>query len=48
LKGKILVWKNSYKNLFTIYGKPPVEGVKEALINKFDKLKRKSRNTEEL
>jgi hypothetical protein len=41
LKEKILVWKNSYKNLLTIHGKPPVEGAKEALADKLDKLEKK-------
>jgi hypothetical protein len=31
-----------------MHGKPLVEGAKEVLINKFDKLEKKSRNTEEL
>jgi hypothetical protein len=41
LKEEILVWKNSYKNLLIIYGKPLVEGAKEALADKFNKLKKK-------
>jgi hypothetical protein len=41
LGGEISVWKDFYKNLFTIHGKPPVEGAKEALADKFDKLEKK-------
>jgi hypothetical protein len=41
LGGETLVWKNSYKSLFIINGKPPVEGAKEALADKLDKLEKK-------
>jgi hypothetical protein len=40
LRGETSVWKDFYKSLLTIYGKPLVEGAKEALINKFDKLEK--------
>jgi hypothetical protein len=36
-----LVWKDSYKSLFIIHGKPLVEGAKEALADKLDKLEKK-------
>jgi hypothetical protein len=41
LEGEILIWKDSYKSLLVIYGKSPVEGAKEALVNKLDKLEKK-------
>jgi hypothetical protein len=40
LKGEILVWKDFYRSLFTLYGRPPVEGAKEVLVNKLDKLEK--------
>jgi hypothetical protein len=40
LEEETLVWKDFYKSLFTIYGKPPVEGAKEALVKKLDKLEK--------
>ena len=39
--GETLVWKNFYKSLFILHGKPLVEGAKEALIDKLDKLEKK-------
>jgi hypothetical protein len=41
LGGETLVWKDFYKNLLIIYGKPLVEGAKEVLINKLNKLEKK-------
>jgi hypothetical protein len=41
LRKEILVWKNSYRSLLILRGRPPVEGAKEALIDKIDKLEKK-------
>jgi hypothetical protein len=41
LGGEILIWKNFYRNLFTLRGRPPVEGAKEALTNKLNILEKK-------
>jgi hypothetical protein len=41
LKEETLVWKDSYRSLFSLYDRPPVEGAKEVLANKLDKLEKK-------
>jgi tyrosine-protein phosphatase YwqE len=41
LGGETLVWKNFYRNLLTLRGRPPVEGTKEALADKLNKLEKK-------
>jgi hypothetical protein len=41
LEEKILVWKNFYKSLLTLRGRPPVEDTKEALTDKLNKLEKK-------
>jgi hypothetical protein len=40
LEGEILVWKDSYRSLLILRGRLPVEGAKEALADKFDKLEK--------
>jgi hypothetical protein len=37
---EILIWKNSYRSLLTLRDRPPVEGAKEALANKLNKLEK--------
>ena len=39
--GEISVWKDFYKNLLTLHGRPLVEGAKEVLVDKLDKLEKK-------
>jgi hypothetical protein len=41
LGGETLVWKNFYRSLFTLHGRPLVEGAKEVLADKLDKLEKK-------
>jgi hypothetical protein len=41
LGGEILVWKDFYRNLLILRGRPPVEDTKEALADKLDKLEKK-------
>jgi hypothetical protein len=41
LGGEILVWKDFYRSLLILRGRPPVEGAKEALTNKLNKLEKK-------
>jgi hypothetical protein len=40
LEGETLVWKNFYRSLLILRGRPPVEDTKEVLIDKLNKLKK--------
>jgi hypothetical protein len=37
LGGETLVWKNSYRSLLILRGRPPVESTKEVLADKLEK-----------
>jgi hypothetical protein len=40
LGGETSVWKDSYRSLLILHGRPPVEGAKEVLADKLDKLEK--------
>jgi hypothetical protein len=40
LGGEILIWKDFYKSLLILHGRLLVEGAKEVLVDKLDKLEK--------
>ena len=41
MRGETSVWKDFYRSLLFLHGRPPVEDTKEALADKLDKLEKK-------